>query len=62
MLGVGASFLVTPIVTHFGIRVELSVSALVIALVFAIATGTIFGFYPAFKASRLVPVEALGAE
>ena len=62
VLGVGASFLVTPIVTHFGIRVELSVSALVIALVFAIATGTIFGFYPAFKASRLVPVEALGAE
>lgn len=62
VLGVGASFLVTPIVTHFGIRVELSASALVIALVFAITTGTIFGFYPAFKASRLVPVEALGAE
>ena len=24
--------------------------------------GTLFGFYPAYKASKLVPVEALGAE
>ena len=28
----------------------------------AIFTGTVFGFYPALKASKLVPVEALNEE
>lgn len=62
VLGVGASLLVTPVVRYFGVRVELSLSAFLIALLFAVGTGTIFGFYPAYKASKLVPVEALGAE
>ena len=62
ILGVGLSFLVAPVAEYLGVRVEMSVSALVLALVFSIGTGTIFGFYPAFKASKLVPVEALGAE
>lgn len=61
-LGDVVSLAVAPIVEHFGVRVELSPEAFVIALVFAVATGTIFGFYPAYKASKLVPVEALGAE
>ena len=62
VLGTLASLVVAPIVQYFGVRVELSVSAFVIALLFAVGTGTIFGFYPAYKASKLVPVEALGAE
>ena len=62
ILGVALSIGIAPIVEYFGVRVELSVSAAFLALVFAVITGTIFGFYPAFKASRLVPVEALGAE
>lgn len=62
ILGVGLSFVIAPIAEYLGVRVEMSVSALVLALVFSIGTGTIFGFYPAYKASKLVPVEALGAE
>lgn len=62
VLGIGASFIVAPIAQHLGVRVEMSIQALVIALFFAIGTGTIFGFYPAYKASKLIPVEALGAE
>lgn len=62
VFGVGASFIVTPIAEYLGVRVEMSISAFVVALVFAVGTGTIFGFYPAYKASKLVPVEALGAE
>lgn len=62
VLGNLASLVVAPIVRYLGVRVELSASAFLIALVFAVGTGTIFGFYPAYKASNLVPVEALGAE
>ena len=62
VLGNLASLAVAPIVQYLGVRVELSALAFLIALVFAVGTGTIFGFYPAYKASNLVPVEALGAE
>lgn len=62
ILGNILSLAVTPLVQYFGVRVELSVAAFFIALVFAVGTGTIFGFYPAYKASKLVPVDALGAE
>ncbi|MCD8076611.1 MAG: ABC transporter permease [Lachnospiraceae bacterium] len=62
ILGVGASFLVTPLVEYNGIRVEANVNAWAAALAFSILTGTIFGFYPAWKASKLVPVEALNSD
>lgn len=62
ILGNLLSLAVAPVVQYLGVRVELSAAAFLIALIFAVATGTIFGFYPAYKASKLVPVEALGAE
>ena len=62
VLGDLASLAVAPIVQYLGVRVELSASAFIIALIFAVVTGTVFGFYPAYKASKLVPVEALSAE
>ena len=62
ILGNILSLAVTPLVQYFGVRVELSATAFFIALIFAVGTGTIFGFYPAYKASKLVPVDALGAE
>lgn len=62
VLGIVTSLLITPIVQQFDVRVELSATAFLAALGFAVITGTIFGFYPAFKASKLVPVEALNAE
>lgn len=61
-LGDVLSLVITPIVRQFGVRVELSFSAFGIALAFAVVTGTLFGFYPAYTASKLVPVEALNAE
>lgn len=62
ILGNVLSLVIAPIVQYLGVRVELSVSAFLIALIFAVCTGTIFGFYPAYKASKLVPVDALSAE
>lgn len=62
ILGVLLSFGITSIVEYFDVRVELSVAGAVLAVVFAIFTGTVFGFYPALKASKLVPVEALNEE
>lgn len=62
VLGSLLSLVITPVAQYLGVRVELSIQAFFLALLFAVGTGTIFGFYPAYKASRLVPVEALGTE
>ncbi len=61
VIGVGVSFLVTPVVQLLSVRVEHTVTGFTLAIVFAIITGTAFGFYPALKASKLIPVQALNA-
>jgi ABC-type antimicrobial peptide transport system permease subunit len=45
-----------------GYETEVSYSIVMIALGFASATGIFFGFYPAWRASRLDPIEALRYE
>lgn len=62
VLGVLVSLGITPIIEGFSVRVELSVWGGILSLMFGILTGTLFGFYPAYKASILVPVIALNQE
>ncbi len=62
VLGVLVALGITPLVETFSIRVSLSVTGAVLSLLFGVITGSIFGFYPAFKASRLIPVVALNQE
>jgi putative ABC transport system permease protein len=59
VLGVGIGLALMPLLDLFGIRAERSLPGLLLAMTFAVATGTVFGFYPAWKASKLVPIQAL---
>jgi putative ABC transport system permease protein len=58
-LGMGAA---AAIASFAGWRVLLSPEAIVLAVAFAFVIGVFFGFYPARKAARLNPVEALRFE
>lgn len=62
IVGVIVGYLLMPVVRLSGMSVVASTSASVIALIFAIFTGTVFGFYPAWQAACLKPIDALNHE
>ena len=59
IFGVGSSYLITSTLSW---KVAVSPTAIVIAAVFSMGVGIFFGFYPARKAARLDPIEALRYE
>lgn len=60
--GIILSFLIAPLTKYLGVPVLFTLDGKMIALLFAVITGTVFGFQPAYKASQLKPVEALSYE
>ena len=59
-IGVGITLFVAAHSTS--IPAQLSISSILISFGFSAATGIFFGFYPAYKASKLTPIDALRYE
>lgn len=61
-VGAAAGYALIPLVNKLGTTAVAVSYAGILGAGFAVFTGTVFGFYPAYKASHLKPVEALSED
>ncbi len=62
IIGVGLGFSTGGLLALFGVKIAFTAGPAILAFACAVATGLLFGYLPARKASRLDPVVALSSE
>ena len=62
LVGVGTGIGVSQLVARFGTKTWVAPMSALIAFGFAVLVGFLFGVYPAYRASRLAPADALRSE
>jgi len=62
LIGVLLSYFAPRVMSLFSIAYTASPTGLILGFGFAVVTGVFFGYYPAYKASKLKPIDALNAE